>query len=128
MKLKTLSPRFAVSTQITVEDVLNVYPFIGPFHVVEIDGVETIVCWGADHVDGYDAKSGKKFTLKKGETVVSGPFELEFEGLRPHAGPNYNELQGRFAVSLDGRTIGTGRPGTFALELLDRLRKRARAG
>ena len=31
-------------------------------------------------------------------------------------------------TDLDGRTIGTGRPGTFALELLDRLRKRARAG
>ena len=46
-------------------------------------------------------------TLKQGETVVSGPFELEFEGLKPHAGPNYNELQGRFAVSRNGQAIGT---------------------
>ena len=28
-------------------------------------------------------------------------------------------------VGLDGRTIGTGRPGAFALDLLERLRKRA---
>ena len=28
-------------------------------HVLEIDGVETIVTWGADHVTGHDAKTGK---------------------------------------------------------------------
>ena len=28
-------------------------------HVVELDGVETIVTWGADHVTGHDAKNGK---------------------------------------------------------------------
>jgi branched-chain amino acid aminotransferase len=31
-------------------------------------------------------------------------------------------------VDLDGRTIGTGRPGAFALDLLERLRSRARNG
>lgn len=29
-------------------------------------------------------------------------------------------------IGLDGRTIGTGRPGPFSLDLLERLRKRAR--
>lgn len=28
-------------------------------HVLEIDGVETIVSWGADHLTGHDAKTGK---------------------------------------------------------------------
>ncbi|MEM9104839.1 MAG: heme lyase CcmF/NrfE family subunit, partial [Pseudomonadota bacterium] len=46
-------------------------------------------------------------TMKKGETVVSGPYTLEFQGLTPHAGPNYNDLQGRFVVSRNGATIGT---------------------
>ena len=31
-------------------------------------------------------------------------------------------------VDLDGRAIGTGRPGTFAVQLLERLRNRARGG
>jgi cytochrome c-type biogenesis protein CcmF len=46
-------------------------------------------------------------TLKQGETAVSGPFSLRFEGLRPQTGPNYTELQGRFAVSRDGQAIAT---------------------
>lgn len=28
-------------------------------HVLDIDGVETIVCWGADHLTGHDAENGK---------------------------------------------------------------------
>ena len=28
--------------------------------VCEVDGVETIVCWGADHVTGHDAKTGRE--------------------------------------------------------------------
>ena len=28
--------------------------------VEQIDGVETIVCWGADHLSGHDAKTGKE--------------------------------------------------------------------
>ncbi|MBT8478842.1 MAG: aminotransferase class IV [Gemmatimonadetes bacterium] len=31
-------------------------------------------------------------------------------------------------VDLDGRAVGTGRPGSFALDLLERLRERAHAG
>jgi D-alanine transaminase len=31
-------------------------------------------------------------------------------------------------IDMDGRSIGTGRPGAFALELLERLTERARAG
>ena len=46
-------------------------------------------------------------TLKQDETVVSGPFSLKFEGLRPNTGPNYTELQGRFSVSRDGTPIAT---------------------
>ena len=33
-------------------------------------------------------------TMKQDETVVSGPFTLKFEGLRPNTGPNYTELPG----------------------------------
>jgi len=35
-------------------------------HVVEIDGVETIVCWGADHLSGHDAKTGKELWKSAG--------------------------------------------------------------
>jgi len=28
-------------------------------HVIELDGVEQIVCWGADHLTGHDAATGK---------------------------------------------------------------------
>lgn len=35
-------------------------------HVVEIDGMETIICWGADHIDGHDAKTGKKLWQSAG--------------------------------------------------------------
>lgn len=28
-------------------------------HVVKVDGVEQVVCWGADHLTGHDAKTGK---------------------------------------------------------------------
>jgi outer membrane protein assembly factor BamB len=34
--------------------------------VVEIGGVETIVCWGADHLSGHDAKTGKELWKSAG--------------------------------------------------------------
>ncbi|MCY6381502.1 heme lyase CcmF/NrfE family subunit [Hoeflea prorocentri] len=45
-------------------------------------------------------------SMKAGDKVQSGPFELEFQGLQPHNGPNYTELQGRFSVSRDGVAYG----------------------
>ena len=45
-------------------------------------------------------------SMKKGDTTKSGPFELEFLGLRPATGPNYTELQGTFFVSRDGVPYG----------------------
>ncbi|MDA4848126.1 heme lyase CcmF/NrfE family subunit [Hoeflea poritis] len=46
-------------------------------------------------------------TMKQGGQTVSGPYTLVFEGLRPNTGPNYTELQGRFAVSRDGEQFAT---------------------
>ncbi len=40
-----------------------------------------------------------------GGKIQSGPFTLEFKGLKPNSGPNYSELQGAFSVSRDGENI-----------------------
>ncbi|MEM6461262.1 MAG: heme lyase CcmF/NrfE family subunit [Pseudomonadota bacterium] len=45
--------------------------------------------------------------MKPGDTVTSGPFTLEFEGLRPNTGPNYTEMQGVFAVARDSGSFAT---------------------
>ncbi len=44
--------------------------------------------------------------LKAGDVIEAAGYELAFGGLQPAVGPNFTELQGRFAVTKDGRAIG----------------------
>ena len=45
-------------------------------------------------------------TLKPGETLAVGPFEVTLEGVVPVAGPNYRDLAGRFTIRRDGAVVG----------------------
>ncbi|MCP4315198.1 MAG: heme lyase CcmF/NrfE family subunit [Hyphomicrobiales bacterium] len=64
---------------------------------ISVIGIVTVTAFSTEEVT----------TLKPGETMVSGPFALQFEGLKPNTGPNYTELQGRFIVSRDGNRFAT---------------------
>ena len=45
--------------------------------------------------------------MKPGETVEIAGYELEFKGVVPQRGPNYQELAGRFEVTANGQPVTT---------------------
>ena len=48
--------------------------------------------------------------MEPGDTVSVGGYTFQFGGVEPVQGPNYLASQGRFALSRDGRSLGTLRP------------------
>ena len=48
----------------------------------------------------------KFVSVKPGETISVAAYELRFEGLAPHRGPNFTEDRARFSVVRDGRPAG----------------------
>jgi cytochrome c-type biogenesis protein CcmF len=55
--------------------------------------------------------------MKQGDTVTAGGYVLTYNGTVDRPGPNYAEQVARFAVSKDGRDLGTMEPShrTFAV-------------
>ncbi len=49
----------------------------------------------------------KILAMKPGETVEIAGYELEFKGVVPQRGPNYQELAGRFEVTANGQPVTT---------------------
>jgi cytochrome c-type biogenesis protein CcmF len=58
--------------------------------------------WGAEKIT----------TLKPGEQVEIGPYELTFESIVPRNGPNYSELVGRTVIRAKGVVAATIEPAT----------------
>ena len=58
--------------------------------------------WGAEKIT----------SLKPGETIGIGPYELTFEGAAPRNGPNYSELVGRTVIRAKGAVVATIEPAT----------------
>jgi cytochrome c-type biogenesis protein CcmF len=58
--------------------------------------------WGAEKI----------ISLKPGERVEIGPYELTFESVVPGNGPNYSELVGRTVIGAKGAVVATIEPAT----------------
>jgi cytochrome c-type biogenesis protein CcmF len=58
--------------------------------------------WGAEKIT----------SLKPGERVEIGPYELAFESVVPGNGPNYSELVGRTVIRAKGAVVATIEPAT----------------
>ena len=58
--------------------------------------------WGAEKIT----------SLKPGDKVDIGPYELTFESVVPRNGPNYSELVGRTIIRAKGAVVATIEPAT----------------
>ena len=58
--------------------------------------------WGAEKIT----------SLKPGERVEVGAYELTFEGVAPRQGPNYSEVVGRTVIRAKGAVVATIEPAS----------------
>jgi len=63
---------------------------------------------GVALVKGYESE--KDVRMAPGETVVIGPYQLRFAGVREVEGPNYRASRGELTLERDGRVLRTMRP------------------
>jgi len=73
---------------------------------VTLLGIVAETQWGTERI----------VSLKPNETVSIRNYDLRFDGLVPHQGPNYRELVGKFTVRRNGEVLGVLEPTkrTFA--------------